>query len=163
MRDLDAALAENAKQVEHFIAALPDVRDSWNVPVRPGKWSPARVAEHIALSYRETTALAQGDASGFPRVPALLRPLIRSLGFKRVLKTGRFMKSRTFKSLTPLQGPPTPEDAATKIRAVQAEFEASFKALRAQLQHPAFGTVEPADYVRFLGFHTVHHERQLTP
>jgi len=111
MRDLDAALAENAKQVEHFIAALPGVRDSWNVPVRKGKWSPAQVAEHIALSYRETTALARGDASGFPRVPALLRPLIRSLGFKRVLKTGTFMKSRTFQSLTPLQGPATPEEA----------------------------------------------------
>ncbi len=162
MSDIAAALSENAKQVEHFIAALPGVRDTWNVPVHPGKWSPAQVAEHIVLSYRETTALAGGDMSGFPKVPALLRPLIRSLGMKRVLRTGTFMKSRTFKSLTPLAGPATPEEAAVQIRAAVGEFESSFKALRGRMEHPAFGAVEPADYVRFLGFHTVHHERQLS-
>lgn len=162
MGDLEAALADNRADAERFIAALDGTASHWAVPVRPGKWSPAEVSEHIRLSYKEGAQLARGDQSGFPRAPAPLRPIIR-LFFRRILKRGTFPKSRTFKSLTPLAGAPDPTVAADAIRTALADCEAAFRALRGPLAHPAFGAVDPADYMRFLGYHTRHHQGQLRP
>lgn len=160
MTELDQAFADNRKHVDAFIAALEPARAAWSVPVRTGKWSPAQVAEHIVLSYREAGLLARGDPSGFPRAPRLVQPIIR-IFFRRILTKGTFPKSKTFGNLTPLEGAASVEAAATRIRDALAECETCFRSLRGPLQHPAFGAVPPADYVKFLGFHTRHHQGQL--
>ncbi|OGU01308.1 MAG: hypothetical protein A2085_07945 [Gemmatimonadetes bacterium GWC2_71_10] len=163
--DLDAALALNHARVDEFIAATARLGTTWTPPVRPGKWSPAEVAEHIAMSYRQTTELIGGKGGGgFPKVPGLLRPLVRRLGFAPVLKTGRFGRPvKTFKSLTPTDVPGTPDEAARRIRDALAAFEATVREQDgAAIQHPSFGTVRAADYIAFQAYHTTHHQAQLT-
>jgi hypothetical protein len=163
--ELDAALAMNRARVEEFIAAALSQGATWTTPVRPGKWSPGEVAEHIAMSYRQTTNLIGGSGdAGFPRLPAPLRPLIRRLGFQPVVRTGRFGRPvRTFKSLTPVDVAKSPQEAAERIRAALAEFESVVRGHHGPtIKHPSFGNVSLADYVAFLGYHTTHHQGQLT-
>lgn len=163
--DTKAALAENRARVEEFIAQARTTAATWTTPVRPGKWSPAEVAEHITISYRQTAGLMKdGVSDGFPKLPALLRPLVRRIAFAPVLKTGRFARPvKTFKSLTPEHPPATPDEAAARLLATLDAFEAAVRAMPADtVRHPAFGTISAADYVLFQAHHTRHHQAQLT-
>ena len=165
MSDLAAAIGQNRAHVEHFIATMLAVRGTWTTPVRPGKWSPAEVCEHIVLSYRKAAALVRGEASDFPKAPRLLRPLIRNLAFDRVIKRGAFMgRARTFKAITPDAVAASPDDAVEQLREAVAECETALETLgETALAHPMFGAVPAADYLRFLAVHTLHHQKQLTP
>lgn len=165
MSDLAAAIGENRAQVEHFVATVLAERGAWTTPVRPGKWSPAEVCEHIVLSYRKTVALVRGDAAGYPEGPRLLRPLLRRVLMNRVIKRGAFMgRAKTFEALTPGDVTARPNDGVERLREAVAECETALRALgQTPVEHPMFGAVPAADYLRFLAAHTRHHRSQLAP
>ena len=164
MSDLATAISENRARVEHFIAAMLAAPGGWTTPVRPGKWSPAEVCEHIVLSYRKTVAIVRGDAPGYPRVPRLLRPLVRKLVMELVIKRGAFMgRTRTFDALTPLAVTAHAGEGVERLREAVAECETVLRSLgETPVPHPMFGAVPAADYLRFLAVHTRHHQSQLT-
>lgn len=162
--DRDTALAENRTRLEQFLAAAEGTAAAWTAPVRPGKWSPAEVTRHIEQGFQETGGFIRNGANpGFPKIPRLLRPLVRRLGLDPVVRTGRFPRPiKTFKSLIPTGTAATPADAAAALRATWAEFETIVRAFPSEtLDHPSFGRIPLTDYLMFLAYHTTHHQAQL--
>src|SRR6266498_373656 len=98
MADVGTVLAGNRAAVDDLIAAAGRTGASWTTPRAPGKWSPSQIVEHVARSLEESANVAMGRPSKFPRIPAVLHPVVRGLLFKRVLKNSAFPKARTNKA-----------------------------------------------------------------
>lgn len=161
MRDVAEALASNRRAVDEFIAAAEGVASTWTTPRAPGKWSPSQVVEHVARTYEEAAKLVAGSPSAFPNVPGLLRPVMRGLFFKRILKKGAFMNAKTFKALDPEQGPPSASEARARVEGAVQAFEKACAVAGDTVSSAVFGKIALTDYVRFNALHARHHQKQL--
>jgi hypothetical protein len=158
--DLEAALRENREAVASLVGRAQRLAAAqWDTPRAPGKWSAGQVVEHVAVAYEAGTKALRGEQS-LPPIPRLFRPLVRTLYLRRVLKRGRFPKGKVKGLFTPALNPPRDATLA-RLRAAAAAFEAEVPRAPGPLDHPVFGNVPVADYVRFNALHTRHHERQL--
>jgi hypothetical protein len=165
MSDIDTALKGHHAAVSDIIAAAESSADAWTTPREPGKWSPAQVSEHIALSLEESAKVVAGTPSKFPTLPAFVRPLVRGVFFKRILKSGTFPKAKTPKAFDPAQGPATPADARVRLEGAAAKFDQECRkraAAGADVVSGVFGAVSVADYARFQELHTRHHRKHFT-
>jgi len=166
MSDLDTAIADNHKAVDEFTATARAIDAArWSVPRAEGKWSPAQVVEHIALTYEYSRAVLNHDAPG-PAAPRFLRPLVRSFFVKPVLKRGSFRRNGRAPSM--FQPSSVPGDAAellprleTAVRGFEEAVRAVDRSGRATLDHPFFGTMPVTDYLRLQAIHARHHRAQL--
>jgi hypothetical protein len=167
MADLTSALQTHHQAVEAFLTtagAVPPER--WTVPRAPGKWSPGQVADHLAVAYEVNRGVLHPTvpARGAPR---LLRPLLRVFLLNPVLRRGAFIPgSKTPKMLEPSASPARPEELLARLRAAANAFEADAAvntSASATLDHPFFGRLPLADFVRFQEIHTRHHHGQVAP
>ena len=166
MADLNMALAGNLAAAREFLAITDQLGSVWTTPRAPGKWSPAELTEHIALTHDESLKVIKGELIGLPRIPAPLRPLLRRFVFRRVIETGSFGKPmKTFRPFEPLNPPGTPARGRERLLASVSTFESNIRSLTPlgdySFVHPAFGKLHIADYVRFQEVHTRHHMKQL--
>lgn len=163
MADLRTALDANQQAVEAFLAAARGVPAAqWSVPQAAGKWSPGQVAEHLALSYEAAGDVLRGRASG-PGAPRLLRPLIRTFLLRPILRLGRFpAASKSPAVLRPGESVAAASVLLDRLQAAAAAFENDASAARHPvIDHPAFGRLPLADFVRLQEIHTRHHRGQL--
>ena len=163
MSELEAVLDANRAAVEDLVRAAQRCGDAWTTPRAPGKWSPAQVVEHVAISLEEGADVVAGRPSKLPTVPALLRPAAK-LFFKRVLKKRSLPRSKTSPGMDPPSGPATPDASRPRLDAALAEFLRECRARAAaggRVKSPAFGEVPVEEYARFVEVHTRHHTRQL--
>lgn len=160
------SIVENRKVVEEFVSAARRVAEgAWSTGPAPGRWSPAQVAEHIAISYEMGGSIFDGDWAG-PRVPGFLRPLVRGIFLRPVLRRGAFpRKAKAPKPFQPTASPAPRALLLDRLSASATAFErgaASFAASgRSVIDHPIFGRLPLADYVRLQVIHTRHHLPQL--
>jgi hypothetical protein len=164
MADINTALTASKEAIEQLIASGERCGPAWAAPRAPGKWSPSQIAEHVARSLEESANMAAGRPSKFPRLPALVHPVVRVLLFKRVLRKGGFPKARTNKAMDPASGPPTPSEGRARLEAAHQTFDAACRQLCShgeRMRTTFFGAVLVEDYVRFMELHTRHHEKQL--
>lgn len=166
MPTLADAMTDNQRAVERFAAACRAVpASSWPAPTAPGKWSPAQIAEHVALAYELSRKALTGSFPG-TSAPAFLRPLIRRFFLAPVLRRGAFGRRAKAPGVF-LPGPvsSTPESAAARVIETSAAFEQlladTARSGGDSINHPFFGTVALADYLRLQAIHTNHHLRQL--
>ncbi|MCK6460734.1 MAG: DUF1569 domain-containing protein [Planctomycetes bacterium] len=165
MTEVEPALAEDRKAVREFAAqaqAVPPGR--WSTPRAEGKWSAAQVAEHVAKAYERSCEMLRGDPQ--PGMPRWLRPLLRILFLTKVLRTGRFPKgAKSPEQFLPSPEPLPLEASLARIEKASADFAAEARK-RAEpgltIDHPVFGRIRVADYVRLNQIHTRHHLRQLS-
>jgi hypothetical protein len=163
--ELEAALAANRAAVDELATVAESAASRWTVPRAEGKWSPSRLVEHVARAMDASADEVLGRPSGLPTIPSLLRPLIRRLVFRRVLRTGTFMKSKTVRAMDPESGPASATEARARLEAALARFDDACRARTPAggiVTSGAFGRVTLADYARFQALHTRHHCRQLT-
>jgi len=166
MTTLDDRIRENRDAVDRFVAAaelLPATQ--WNRETAPGKWSPAQIAEHVAISYELSAAAMRGAFPG-TAAPRFLRPVIRTFFLKPVLKSGRFARAaKAPKPFEPTAAPAASEVVLPRVRMASAALEqaitAEARAGRDTMDHPFFGSVSLADYVQLQAIHTSHHRGQL--
>lgn len=162
MTDFDASLADHHEAIEQVTATARDVSPAiWKTPREEGKWSPAQVVEHLALTYEYNARVLSGTAGkGAPR---FLRPLIRRAFITPALKAGRFTrKGKAPKTFQPGPGSPAPADGIARFTAAASAFESALRASRPQaVQHPFFGTLTAIDYLKLQAMHTRHHGAQL--
>lgn len=166
MPTLADAMTDNQRAVERFAAACRAVSASaWPEPVAPGKWSPAQVAEHVAVAYELSRKAITGQFPG-RAAPAFLRPLVRRFFLAPVLRRGAFGRRAKAPGVF-LPGPvsSTPESAAARVTETATAFEQllaeTARSGTDRVNHPFFGTVPLADYLRLQAIHTNHHLRQL--
>ncbi|HYU80758.1 MAG TPA: DinB family protein [Vicinamibacterales bacterium] len=164
MADVDIVLDANRAAVNDLIAAAEKCGSRWTAPRAPGKWSPSQVVEHVALALEESAHVVSGEPSKFPSLPAFVRPLVRGLVFKRVLKKNAFPKAKTNKAMNPASGPATTAEARGRLDGAFAKFERACRERAAQgqtVESTVFGTVSVEDYARFMALHTRHHCKQV--
>src|SRR5262249_17728482 len=140
-----------------LIAAGESAGGAWSTPRAPGKWSPSQVVEHVARSLEESANVAAGRPAKFPKIPAILHPIVRTVLFRRVLKNATSPKARTNKAMDPISGPDTAVEGRVRLETAQEKFEAACRELASSdglMRTTAFGTVPVADYVRFMEIHT---------
>src|SRR5260221_12236630 len=104
MADINTALNASKDAIEQLIIVGERTRTAWTSPRAPGKWSPSQLVEHVARSLEESVHVAAGRPSKFPKLPAVLHPVVRTLLFKRVLKNEKFPKAKTNKAMNHAAG-----------------------------------------------------------
>ena len=147
-----------------LLATTDHVGSLWKVPRAPGKWSPSQVVEHVARLMDESAKVAAGAPSAFPNVHPFLRPIVRVLVFKRILRRKAFLKMKAIEAMDPPRGSATPREGRVRLEAVLTRFDQACRARAAGGQDVAstiFGPVPVADFARFQELHVRHHHLQL--
>jgi len=164
MTDVSTVIDANREAVNQLIAASERCGAVWTSPRAPGKWSPSQIVEHVARSIDESANMMAGAPTKFVTLPFFLRPVARTLLFRRVLRIGGFPKAKTNKAMDPQSGPATPADARARLESALTKFDREVRA-RAQASETvtsgAFGIVPVVDYARFIEIHTRHHCKQM--
>lgn len=166
MTEIETALADNRAAVEEFIAAARAVDAvKWSTPLAQGKWSPAQIAEHLAIVYEYNRKVVTGTAG--KGAPKFLRPLIRWFVVTTTLKAGAFTrKGRAPGILQPTAAPAAAAPLLTRLAAAVAGFENDIRSghpeARHTVAHPFFGRLQTVDYLRLQAIHARHHRSQLT-
>jgi hypothetical protein len=164
MADINTALAASKEAIEQLIATGARCGPAWTTPRAPGKWSPSQIVEHVARSFEESANMAAGRPSKFPKLPAVIHPLVRGLLFKRVLRKGAFPKAKTNKAMNPMSGPATTAEGRVRLLTAHDRFDAVCRQLAShdeRMRTTVFGIVPIAEYVRFMELHTRHHGKQM--
>ena len=164
MADINTALNASKDAIEQLIIAGERTKTSWTSPRAPGKWSPSQIVEHVARALEESANVAAGRPSKFPKLPAVLHPVVRGLLFRRVLKKAAFPKAKTNKAMNPTSGPPTPPEGRARLETAHKKFDEACRQLASRnerMRTTTFGAVGVEDYVRFMEVHTRHHAKQM--
>jgi hypothetical protein len=164
MADINTALAASRDAIDQMIVAGERTGAAWTSPRAPGKWSPSQIVEHVARSLEESANMAAGRPSKFPKLPALIHPVVRSLLFKRVLRNAAFPKAKTNKAMDPASGPATPAEGRARLETAHQKFDDVCRRVAAdsgRMRTTIFGSVPVGDYVRFMELHTRHHGKQM--
>jgi hypothetical protein len=164
MADIDTALEASKEAIEGLIATGERCGPAWTAPCAHGKWSPSQIIEHVARALEESANMAAGRPSKFPRLPAVIHPLLRGFLFTRVLRKGAFPKAKTNKAMNPVSGPATAAEGRARLETAHDAFDAACRRLAAHgepMRTTIFGAVAVGDYVRFMELHTRHHGKQI--
>jgi hypothetical protein len=163
MSDINTALEASKDAIEQLLIAGERTKSTWTSPRAPGKWSPSQIVEHVARSLEESANMAAGRPSKFPKLPAVVHPIVRGLLFKRVLRKAAFPKAKTNKAMNPSSGPATPAEGRIRLETAHQKFDEACRqtASHGRLRTTIFGAVPVEDYVRFMELHTRHHGRQM--
>jgi hypothetical protein len=167
MTNLETAIADNRAAVEEFVAAARCLDASaWAAPRVENKWSPAQIAEHLAIVYEYNRKVVKGEAGkGAPR---FLQPVARWFIVDRTLKAGRFTrKGRAPAIFQPVaKTPPAPSELLERLTAavigMEADIRSGHPAGRHTVAHPFFGTLQTIDWLTLQAIHARHHRSQLT-
>ena len=63
MTELETAIADNRVAVDEFIAEARGIdAAAWTAPRGEGRWSPAQIAEHLAIVYEYNRKVVTGTA-----------------------------------------------------------------------------------------------------
>lgn len=164
-----AAAEEHRAALRGFLEAARGVEEGrWARPLAPGKWSPAQVAEHLALTYEALLREVGGGSPMRLRLSAAHRALLRWLLLPHVLFHRSFpLRAPAVRELRPADGAHPGRDAVLpRLEALGERFERELDAARraggGRVTHPFFGTVPPVKALRFCAVHLEHHRRQLS-
>lgn len=161
--NLHEELRDHRDAVDEFIALAKSVhRDDWYEERAEGKWSPAQIAEHVALTYE--TLLAEAEGRGGMRVVTKWwrRMILRIVYLPRILRDraipGRPPAPREVRP----KGDVTLDDAIARIASNATQLQSRIVAApRMRFTHAYFGKLRAAAGVRFVATHTRHHAAQL--
>jgi hypothetical protein len=129
MADINTALRASKEAIEQLIASGERCGPAWAAPRATGKWSPSQIVEHVARSLEESAIMAAGRPSKFPKLPAVVHPVVRAILFKRVLRKGAFPKAKTNKAMNPASGPATAADGRRRLETAHETFAATCRQL----------------------------------
>jgi hypothetical protein len=165
MTELETAIADNRAAVEEFVATARAIdATKWTAPRGEGQWSPAQIAEHLAIVYEYNRKIVRGDAGkGAPR---FVRPLLRWMVVDRTLKAGRFTrKGKAPAIFRPTAAPGLSGEVLPRLTAAVSGLEGDIRsghpAARHTVDHPFLGTLNTIDWMRLQAIHARHHRAQL--
>ena len=162
--NISAEIADSRAALDELLATAAAAAANWTTPRAPKKWSPAQVAEHVALVFDDAANMIEGKPHGFPKMPFFVKPIFRNVFFNKTIKSGSFPTARTFRPFEPLEGPDTPAAARGRVVAAHDRYLTACSAAAERdgtVTSSVFGAVSVADYMRFTTMHTRHHRKQI--
>ncbi len=167
MTDWEGAMMAHDAAVTHLVAAAQAVSpDRWAVAPAPGKWSPAEVMVHVALTYEHLTREQQGTATIPVLLPRWKAWMLRRFILPRLL-AGRPLPPgvRAPREVRPGGELPDPRAAVARLESATAAWASAMAQNHrrggGQSIHPFFGALPLPTMLRFVALHTTHHRRQL--
>ena len=169
MTDLETQIADNRAAVDEFMAAARAIDTAtWATPRAEGAWTPAQIAEHLAIVYEYNRTVVTGTAPS--PIPRLVRPLIqrfaRSMIVDNTLKAGRFTrKGRAPGMFQPSTAPPPCGEILARldaaVRGLESDLRSHHPEVSHTIAHPIFGTLPTANWIRLQAIHARHHRAHL--
>ena len=165
-RGWERPLREHRAAVDRFVettARVPAAR--WSLPLEEGKWSPAQVAEHVALFYEHVLSELAGGEPVRRRMGRAMETMLRWVVLPHIL----FHRTLPVRVHAPRQV--RPSDAGTGREGFEARLRDAVERFERELAldssrrltHPYFGRLTLPRAMRFAAVHTEHHARQLEP
>ena len=169
MTELETEIADNRAAIDAFIAAARAVDASaWSTPRAEGAWSPAQIAEHLAVVYEYNRTVVTGTApQPIPRVfRPIVQPLARRIVVDNTIAAGRFTrKGRAPGIFQPSAAPPPSPDVLARldraVRGLESDLRSRHPEARHTIAHPIFGTIPATRWMRLQAIHARHHRAQL--
>jgi len=164
LSNINASLAGVHAAVAALLVAADRAGTTWTVPRAPGKWSPSQVVEHVARIMEESANVASGAPSSFPTVPFFVRPIVRLIVFRRILRRSSFLKMKTGEAFDPPAGSATAAQARARLQGALTRFDKACRARATSGQDVSstiFGPVSVTDFARFQELHVRHHLLQM--
>lgn len=166
-RRWNAAVEEHRTALAGYFDAASRVPDeAWMRPYAPGKWTPAVITEHLAMSYRHLVQEVRGGPGMKLKLNAFWRRVNRTLLLPHMLFHRTFPRgAHAPREVRPHgQGLPK-EQALTELRLLAEEFEREVQRARAgglkHVSHAYFGDIDLTRGMRLCAVHVEHHARQL--
>jgi hypothetical protein len=100
--------------------------------------------EHVPRSLEESAYMAADRPSNFPRLPGVVRPIVRGLLFKRVLRKGAFPTAKTNTAMNPASGPATVAEGRRRLETAHQKFDEACRQIasrNARMGTTIFGAV----------------------
>lgn len=141
--------------------------ESWQRPRGEGKWSPAQIVEHLALTYEAALRELEGAGAMQARVGPWQQRILRWFLLPHILYHRHFpLRSRSPREIRPAERPAAePREALERLESLGERFEerlrATWEAGGGAITNPYFGSVPPLRALRFVAVHLEHHRRQL--
>ncbi len=164
---LAPAVAEHRRAVADCVAAIREVApDDWREPARPGGWTRAEIAEHLAMSYAPPLSELAGGPGFAVRLPGWKRQLLRWVVLPKIRRGGFPKGAPAPREVRPASASPDPERAALRLSEQAQSFlerlDTACRERAVRLTHAYFGKLSAVDAVRLLTSHANHHRRQLS-
>lgn len=157
VREHRAALAA----LQATLLGLP--AHGWLRPPAEGRWSPAEIADHLALVYHVMLA----ELDGAPPLPRRAGPastrilrwvLLPHILFHRTIP----VRVRAPREVQPRGELPGPDETVRALQALADRLEARLASDGGvRITHPYFGSLDAATALRFCAAHMEHHHRQI--
>lgn len=164
---LARAAADHRSAVESVADALSRIDPSdWRVPARPGKWTPAEIAQHLALAYEPALSELSGGPGYALRIPWWKRRLLRWKFLPGIVRRGEFpWGAPAPQEIRPRTDTLEQRESVSRLREAAARLERRLSEARAgrrvRLTHAYFGRLSPRQTLKLLAAHAYHHEKQL--
>lgn len=158
---------DHQDSVTEFITVAEAIPISgWGQPLAPGKWTPAQVAEHLRLTYDLLAGELSGQGGIRVRTSWWFRLILRWRVLPSILREGRIGGGALApREIRPGPGPFPRDPLLVQLRTVSAAAEATLAGRLDEggtgITHHVFGRLSPAQALRFLTVHNLHHARQI--
>lgn len=162
----DLLRSHRAAVADFASAAAAVAPEAWTRPRAEGKWSPAEVVEHLALSYAALLGELEGKTPLRVHTPLWRQWLLRLIFLPRLIAGRPFPAGiKAPREIRPAASG-SQQDAVERFRDLSGRFEEAAEAARARnpkprLTHPFFGPLPLDQMVGLSAAHTRHHQRQL--
>lgn len=141
--------------------AVPPTR--WDLPIAPGKWTPAEIAAHLVATYEVVLRELRGGEGMLVVLSRSKQFLAMLFAGWRIIWFGTFPKvARAPRETRPAAGLPK-EEALARFRTLADEFTAAAVAAPAgaSITHAYFGVGPASRGIIIVARHIEHHRRQL--
>ena len=159
-------LREHRAAVDRFLETTARVpAERWSLPLAEGKWSPAQVAEHVALFYEQALSELGGGEPMRRRVGRAMETVLRWVVLPHILFHRTIpVAVHAPRQLRPSEAGAPREGFEARLRAAVERFERELaRDGTHRVTHPYFGRLALPRAMRFAAVHTEHHARQMDP
>jgi len=160
-------LARYETALAEFLASAEALRpDDWSHAMHAGKWSPAKIVEHVRLSFVALRDSVQGGPEMHAVLTGWKAAIARWFVMPEILRTGRFPKGALSpREVRPKNPPASREEGIAGVRAAARDLEAALHSdpdpASHRILHPYFGSLSLTTALHLLAQHTRHHRNQL--
>ena len=164
---LERAAADHRAAIDSAAADVERVgRSEWERPLRPGKWSPAEIAQHLIVAYAPAVSELAGGRGYARRLSPFMSRLARWVALGGILSGKKFPGGAKAPPEARPVGPfPPPAEAAARLRSAAESFERTIcEAHRGgggRITHGYFGSLTAPQALKLVAMHAEHHRKQL--
>jgi hypothetical protein len=164
---LERAASDHRAAIAAVVADFERIVPSeWEIPLRPGKWSPAEIAQHLTVAYSPALSELAGGAGYARRLSPLLTRVARWVALGGILSGKKFPAGAKSPPEARPTGPfPPPSEAAARLRSVSEAFERTIseahRAGAGRITNAYFGILTAPQALKLVAMHAEHHRKQL--